>query len=78
MCLTCSDKGRATAPFLNGEVEGLVFLGDYVDRGPYSLVNFLFALSLFLAWPEKVILLRGNLEDIEINAIYGFFKELSR
>lgn len=41
----------------------LVFLGDYIDRGLFSLNGvFRAALKLFLAAPEHVFLLRGNHE----------------
>ncbi len=40
----------------------LVFLGDYVDRGPYSRENLEFLLQLKLERPERVYLLQGNHE----------------
>jgi diadenosine tetraphosphatase ApaH/serine/threonine PP2A family protein phosphatase len=40
----------------------LVFLGDYGDRGPYSTEVYYVVMSLKLAFPEQVILLRGNHE----------------
>ncbi len=40
----------------------LVFLGDYGDRGPYSVEVYFVILSLKLAFPEQVFLLRGNHE----------------
>ncbi len=67
---------RIIQSFLNEKVESLLFLGDYVDRGPNSLVNFVLILALMLAWPNRVALLRGNHESIEMNSVYGFKKEL--
>ncbi len=69
---------RIVAPFLNGRVESLLFLGDYVDRGEHSLLNLLLVIALHLAWPERVIVLRGNHEDIELNGTYGFRYELQK
>jgi hypothetical protein len=40
----------------------LVFLGDYVDRGPESRENLLFLLEQKLAHPRDLILLMGNHE----------------
>jgi len=40
----------------------LVFLGDYVDRGPHSRENILFLLEQKLKHPERVFLLMGNHE----------------
>ncbi|MBO3832649.1 MAG: metallophosphoesterase [Candidatus Brockarchaeota archaeon] len=54
----------------------LIFLGDYVDRGPQQLQNITFLFRRKLENPEKVILLRGNHETQEINRFYGFINEL--
>jgi protein phosphatase len=40
----------------------VIFLGDYVDRGPKQLETLEFVLSLFKSYPKQVILLRGNHE----------------
>ncbi|MCS6936384.1 MAG: serine/threonine protein phosphatase [Candidatus Bipolaricaulota bacterium] len=40
----------------------LVFLGDYVDRGPHSLENILFLLEQKLKHPKNIFLLQGNHE----------------
>lgn len=58
----------------NGGV--LVVAGDYVDRGEHSLEVFCTFLLLKLSYPDNVYLLRGNHEDNEICAEYGFLDEL--
>jgi len=47
----------------------LVFLGDYVDRGEYSFAVLYLLMRLKIANPGKVILLRGNHEDLLQNKI---------
>jgi len=54
----------------------LVFLGDYVDRGPQQLRNISFLLEKKAESPSRVILLRGNHEIQELNRVYGFLEEL--
>lgn len=54
----------------------IVFLGDYVDRGPRQLENLLYITYLKVKNPDKVVLLRGNHEDKWINERYGFYNEL--
>jgi protein phosphatase len=53
-----------------------VFLGDYVDRGDYSLEVTTLLLALMIANPGYVLLLRGNHEFHETNADYGFRTEI--
>jgi len=67
---------RIVKLFLNEQIESIVFLGDYVDRGEHSLLVLGLILSLMLAWPNHVIGLRGNHEDLDLNYQYGMANEL--
>ena len=49
-----------------------VFLGDYVDRGEFSIEVISFLLCLYITFPTQVILLRGNHEFRKCNQTYGF------
>ena len=44
----------------------IVFLGDYVDRGPYSKENLDFLLETKLKFPNQIYLLQGNHEGQRI------------
>ena len=57
------------------EKEGLnlLFLGDYVDRGPKQIENIVALLELKLSWGKKLTMLRGNHESAEMNKWYGFY-----
>jgi len=51
-----------------------LFLGDYVDRGEYSVevMSYLFAHKLLA--PKKFLLLRGNHEIREVQKMFTFHK----
>jgi len=48
------------------EENKIVFLGDYVDRGPYSKENLDFLLETKLKFPNQIFLLQGNHEGHRI------------
>jgi hypothetical protein len=53
----------------------IVFLGDYTDRGLYGVEVLYTLLRLKLANPDRVHLGRGNHEDANLAARYGFLAE---
>ncbi len=56
----------------------MVFLGDYTDRGNFGIEVLYTMLRLKLANPEKVFMARGNHEDIQMIASYGFLAECQK
>lgn len=52
-----------------------VFIGDFVDRGTYSLEVVATLFCLKLRYPRRVFLIRGNHEDSEVNQCFGFQAE---
>lgn len=56
----------------------ILFLGDYVDRGPQQIENICEILERKLENPRRVHLLRGNHETVSMNEVYGFYDVVSR
>jgi len=54
----------------------VIFLGDYIDRGPAPLDVLERLFLLKMEEPDKIILLRGNHELKETNRFDGLFRDL--
>lgn len=52
-----------------------IFLGDYCDRGVYSLEVLFLLFALKVKYPDNIILLRGHHEDETVNKKLGLYEE---
>ncbi|EAS04969.2 ser/thr phosphatase family protein (macronuclear) [Tetrahymena thermophila SB210] len=52
-----------------------LFLGNYINKGHYSIECFSYLIALKLRYPSRITLLRGSHETTSTSKIYGFYDE---
>ncbi|GAM85025.1 hypothetical protein ANO11243_030280 [Dothideomycetidae sp. 11243] len=67
-------KNQKTTALNNGK-QNFIFLGDFVDRGYFSLETFTLLMCLKAKFPDRITLIRGNHESRQITQVYGFYEE---
>jgi protein phosphatase len=69
--------GNPSDSIQNGDINVMqyIFLGDFCDRGFYSLEVVLLLFALKVKYPDFIYLVRGHHEDRAINEFYGLGDE---
>ena len=70
------DLLRILSIFLTPKRTKFLFLGDLVDRGEFSLETIILVLTMKALWPDRVYIIRGNHEFLDIFSDCGFANDV--